>query len=242
MRYGIFSDIHSNGEALEAVINAFKEEDIDSYLCVGDLVGYAANPDACIEKAFQLTNIIVAGNHDWAAVNLVSMDYFNPLAAKALSWTKRSLNEKNRLHLKGLRLVYRNKDLTLVHGTLNNPAQFHYLLNTYDAKETFRLMDTAVCFVGHTHVAGVFVEDSRREVRYQESNFIRMAPKNKYVVNVGSVGQPRDGNPQASYCIYDTLKKEAVIRRVDYNREAARKKILDAGLPRFLGDRLLAGR
>ncbi|MFH1458335.1 MAG: metallophosphoesterase family protein [Candidatus Omnitrophota bacterium] len=242
MRYAIFSDIHSNGEALEAVLEAFKKEDIDSYLCCGDLVGYAANPNECIELILNLALTIVAGNHDRAAVNLFSLNYFNPLAVQAMSWTIRSLTDKNRSLLQSLKLVYENEDLTLVHGTLNDPADFLYLFDTSDAEATFRLLGTGVCFIGHTHRPAIFSKDGHGNVRYQEDGFVHMAPHNKYIVNVGSVGQPRDGNPKASYCIYDSRKKEIRIKRVGYDMENARRKILDAGLPWFLGDRLLLGR
>jgi predicted phosphodiesterase len=242
MRYGIFSDIHSNLEALDAVMDAFKSEDIDTYLCAGDLVGYASCPNECIEKITSITNIIVAGNHDWAAINLFSIDYFNPMASEAIYWTRGALNKKSTTLLKSLKLVYKNKELTLVHGTLNNPADFNYLIDGYTARETFRLLDTNVSFVGHTHAAGIFSEDKDGRINYLNDNFSNIIPGNKYIINVGSVGQPRDSSPEACYCIYDTDKKEVRIKRVDYDIATARKKIIDAGLPKFLGDRLLLGR
>ncbi|KPK97184.1 MAG: hypothetical protein AMJ95_10415 [Omnitrophica WOR_2 bacterium SM23_72] len=241
MRYGIFSDIHSNEEALEAVLEALGKEEIDHYLCAGDLVGYAANPNECIERVFSIKPVIVAGNHDWGAVQLFSTEYFNQWAAQALSWTTQHLTEKNKSLLSSLKLVYRNEDLTLVHGTLNDPADFHYVVDISDAHATFSLLTTDVCFIGHTHRPGLFSKHGLTNVRYQEENFLRMAPGYKYIVNVGSVGQPRDGNPKASYCIYDSQKKEIVIKRLDYDRETAKRKILEAGLPHFLGERLLAG-
>lgn len=241
MRYGIFSDIHSNWEALEAVLESLKKEDIDRYLCGGDLVGYAANPNECVERILSLKPVIVAGNHDWGAVHLFPSDHFNQWAAEALSWTAQRLTEKNRSLLSSLKLVYKNEDLTLVHGTLNDPADFHYLVDTSDAQATFRLLDTDICFIGHTHKPALFSKDDYGKARYQESGFLSMEPAHKYIVNIGSVGQPRDGNPKASYCIYDSQKKEVVIKRVDYDRETAKRKILDGGLPRFLGERLLVG-
>ncbi|MFH0826693.1 MAG: metallophosphoesterase family protein [Candidatus Omnitrophota bacterium] len=242
MRYGIFSDVHSNLEALDAVIDAFKKEDINTYLCAGDLVGYAANPNECIERVLGLKPVIVAGNHDGGAVHLFPSDYFNQWAAVALSWTARCLTEKNKSLLLSLKLVYKNEDLTLVHGTLNDPADFHYLVDSSDAQASFRLLTTDVCFIGHTHRPGLFSKDAQVHVRYQEDSFLRMAPGHKYIVNVGSVGQPRDGSPLASYCIYDSQKKEIMIKRLDYDRETAKRKIEDAGLPHFLGERLLVGR
>jgi len=242
MRYGILSDIHSNLEALDAVIEELEKEDIDIYLCVGDLVGYAANPNECLEKTTKLTDIIVAGNHDWAGVNLFSADYFNELASEAIFWTRHSLNEEGRSLLESLKLVYKNKDLTLVHGTLNNPSDFNYLMDGFAAAETIALLETNVCFVGHTHVAGIFFQDKSGQMHYQRDASSPIGPEGKYIVNVGSVGQPRDGNPKACYCVYDTDKREVQIKRVDYNKNLTRNKIIDAGLPGFFGDRLLVGK
>jgi predicted phosphodiesterase len=242
MRYGIFSDVHSNLEALEAVIEAYKREDIDKYLCAGDVVGYAANPKECIEKAKTLAMITVAGNHDLASVDLFSTDYFNPAASKAISWTKHNLGNQDRYFLESLKLVYQNEDLTLVHGTLDNPQDFDYMLDGYTASKTFALIETRLCFIGHSHVAGIFIQDVKGRIDYREDNSIGIKDGFRYIVNVGSVGQPRDGNPKAAYSIYDTDNKEVKIKRVSYDMEKAKKKIFEAGLPGSLGERLLLGK
>ncbi len=242
MRYGIFSDIHSNLEALEAVIRDYKKEDIDNYLCVGDIVGYAANPGECIKRVKALTMISVAGNHDWAAVSLFSTDYFNPLAKEAVSWTQRNLDEVGRYFLEGLPLVYKNEDLTIAHGSLDEPGDFNYMADGEIAFRTFELLETDICFVGHTHVPGVFIKSENNHIRYREDNNISIRQDSKYIINVGSVGQPRDGNPNAAYCIYDTDKKSVEIKRISYDIRAAREKIINEGLPKFLGERLLIGR
>lgn len=241
MRYGIFSDIHSNLEAFDEVIKAYKKESIDTYLCVGDAVGYGADPQDCIEKTKALVSITVAGNHDWAAVDLFSTEYFNPLAAEAILWTKKKLSNSGSSFLGSLKLVYENQDLTLVHGTLDNPHDFNYLEDDYAAGQSFECLKTNICFVGHSHVAGAFVLDKNGEISYSRSGSIRIVPDKKYIVNVGSIGQPRDGNPKAAYCIYDTARAEVTIKRIDYDIDTARNKIIKAGLPKFLGDRLLTG-
>ena len=242
LRYGIFSDIHSNLEALDAVIEGYKKEKIDRYLCVGDVVGYAANPKECIEKVRSLAMITIAGNHDWASVNLFSTDYFNPLAKEAVSWTGYNLDEQGRYFLEHLMLIYKNEDLTMVHGTLDEPADFNYMTDDYIASRTFELLETNICFVGHTHVPGVFIKSKDGRIEYQEESSVDIKEDNKYIINVGSVGQPRDGNPQAAYCIYDTKKRNVRIQRISYDIRTARKKIINEGLPEFLGDRLLVGR
>jgi predicted phosphodiesterase len=242
MRYGIFSDIHSNLEAFDAVIEAYKKEAIGRYLCVGDVVGYAANPRECIEKAKGLAMITIAGNHDWAAVDLFAFEYFNPAAKEAILWTRHKLNSQERLYLESLRLLYKNEDLTLVHGTLDNPQDFNYMIDYYSAEQTFGLQETNICFVGHSHVAGIFIKDKNGNIDYRQDDNIELKPEDKYIVNVGSIGQPRDGDPRAAYCIYDTDKKTVHTKRIKYDIETARQKIFDAGLPRVLGDRLLVGR
>ena len=242
MRYGIFSDVHSNLEALEAVINAYKYEAIDKYLCVGDVVGYATNPNECIEKVKHLAMITVAGNHGWGSVDKIGLGYFTPNAKKGVFWTRQNLEEESRYFLEALKLTYQNEDLTLVHGTLDNPQEFKYLTDGYLAQESFKLLETRICFVGHTHKPGTFIQEETGLIGYARDTLIRIKDEFKYMVNVGSVGQPRDRNPQAAYCIYDTDKKEVQIKRINYDIEAARKKIISAGLPQYLGDRLLVGR
>ncbi len=256
MRYGIFADVHSNLEALEAVIHAYKNEAIDKYLCVGDVVGYGANPQECVDQVKMLAMITVAGNHDWASVGLFSVDYFNPVAKEAIFWTKNNLDNASRYFLESLGLVYKNEYLTLVHGTLNNPQEFNYISDNYAVEETFRLLETRLCFVGHSHVAGIVCRDEDGCTFYHGLFYpgvfppkidnsdinIEIQENNRYIVNVGSVGQPRDGNPGAAYCVYDTAKREVRIKRIGYDIKAAREKIFAAGLPVFLGNRLTDGR
>ena len=129
-----------------------------------------------------------------------------------------------------------------MHGTLDNPQEFKYLTDCYLAQESFKLLETRICFVGHTHKPGTFIQEETGLIGYARDTLIRIKDEFKYMVNVGSVGQPRDRNPQAAYCIYDTDKKEVQIKRINYDIEAARKKIISAGLPQYLGDRLLVGR
>ena len=240
MRYGIFSDVHSNLEALEAVIAAYEQESIDLFLCVGDIVGYAANPMECIEKVNSLVRITVAGNHDWAAVDLFPVDYFNPSARQAIAWTRDVLTAQHKQYLESLKLTYTNEDLTLVHGTLYNPEEFNYMSDDYSVEESLGLLKTPVCFVGHSHVPGIFIADTEGELAFQHDACVLKA-ENKYIINVGSVGQPRDGDPRAAYCVFDTEKNEIHIKRVVYDMKRARQKILDAGLSESLGDRLLVG-
>lgn len=242
MRYGIFADVHSNLEALEAVASAYNKESIDSYLCAGDIVGYAADPCECINRVKLLGSSVVAGNHDWAAVGLFPDEYFNPLARQALAWTRKNLDAESKGFLKSLRLAYSNNDLAMVHGTPQRPQDFDYLSDGRMAEEAFGYLDADICFIAHTHVPGIYAKDASTLLSYTGENYIKIKAGNKYIVNVGSVGQPRDGNPDAAYCVFDTEKGKIHIKRVSYDVETARKKIIDAGLPMMLGDRLLTGR
>ena len=242
MRYGIFSDVHSNLEALEAVLEAYRHASIDKYLCVGDIVGYAANPRECIEKVRLIASASVAGNHDWACSDLFSIDYFNPLAAKAVIWTKDKLNQQESYFLKSLKLTFSNQDLTLVHATLNDPAAFSYLSDIQSAGATFRLLNNKLCFIGHTHVPEAFIQNEDNGIDYFDGQTIKIERNKKYIVNIGSVGQPRDGNPRAAYCIYDTEEKTVWLKRRTYDFKATGKKIIAAGLPELLAGRLAVGR
>lgn len=241
MRYGIFSDVHSNLEALTAVLEAFRKESIEEYLCVGDIVGYAADPLACIERVREVAEAAVAGNHDWAAIGLLSDAYFNEFAREALVWTRQRIGLGERAYLEALGLVYKNKDLTLVHGTLEDPPAFDYLIDEADAAASAAALENNICFVGHSHVAGIFaVEPSGRLWRLSGTTS-GIGEGNKYIVNVGSVGQPRDGDPRASYCVYDSARKKVWLKRAAYDVASARRRVIAEGLPAYLGDRLLYG-
>lgn len=194
MRYGIFADVHSNLEALQAVLEAYRLERIDEYLCVGDVVGYASEPCECLELVRSCARAVVAGNHDWASVGLFPVCSFNTYAATAVVWTQGELDADSRAYLQRLGLVYKTRDLTLVHGSLDAPEEFNYVTDSSAAGETFKRMETDVSFIGHLHVPGVFIEEKGR-IRYSSADTAEILPQGRYIINVGSVGQPRDGDP-----------------------------------------------
>ncbi|HTZ11210.1 MAG TPA: metallophosphoesterase family protein [Candidatus Margulisiibacteriota bacterium] len=241
MRYAIFADIHANLDALEVVLAACKKAAIDEYLCAGDVVGYAAQPGECIDRIEADGVTVVAGNHDWAVVKLYPSKFFNPIARQALLWTREHISCAHCDFLGNLKLVFKNRDLTLVHGTLDYPEDFNYLADSGLAENTFNLLDKPVCFVGHTHVPGVFEKDKSGIIHHLKDNSINLNDSSSYIINVGSVGQPRDSDPRAAYCIYDSEKKEAMIKRADYDIRSANSKILSHGLPAALGERLFLG-
>jgi len=240
MRYGIFSDVHSNLEALEAILDAIEAERVDQLLCAGDWVGYGADPTACLAILRQRGVLSVCGNHDAAVAGQMDLDWFNPYARAALEWTSTQLSEGDRSYLRNLPLVWTDARLTLVHSSLHEPREFHYILNLSDAQASLRLQTTPVLFVGHTHSPGIFVQEGER-VSFQRIWPLRIEPQRRYLVNVGSVGQPRDGDPRAAWCLYDSEEKALEVRRVPYPMERAQSKIQQAGLPGFLADRLAIG-
>lgn len=240
MRYGIFSDIHGNLEAFEAVLSGLANEAIDAYLCVGDIVGYGANPGECIGRVLDLRAVSIAGNHEYGVLGKIDLAYFNPHAADAIVWTQNHLDRGRQDFLKTLPLDFKNEDLIMVHGTLQKPGMFIYLITFSEAAETFKLMTRKVCFVGHTHVP-VIIQEQDFNIHRAKSFSITMEPQCKYIINVGSVGQPRDRNPKAAYCIYDTDLNTVDIKRVSYPIEEAQAKIRNAGLPESLATRLAEG-
>ena len=240
MRYGIIADIHANLEALQAVLQRLEERRVDAYLSTGDIVGYGADPKACLDRIRDLGTIVTAGNHDWAVSSRLSLDYFNAYAREAIYWTQERLTESDIRYLDDLPLKKTVGEITLVHGTLYNPENFDYLLTSYDAHLSFQIQETPLCLVGHSHVPISFLLDGT--VTFTLDNQIDLNGVERAIVNPGSVGQPRDENPKASLGIYDTETRIVTIERVDYDIEAATSKILRAGLPEVLAERLWHGR
>jgi|SRR3989338_4920880 len=241
MRYGIFSDIHANLEALQAVIAALQREHIDVYLCPGDLVGYGANPEECIEVVQGLKAMSVAGNHDWAVLGQTNLEYFNPIAKAAVLWTQSHLSSKATQFLKDLPLVSQNEEVMMVHAALPHPEEFDYLMDMRGAEQMFSFLQRNVCFIGHTHIPFIVKKEQGRIIT-EETFRTKIDPDCQYIVNVGSVGQPRDGNPRAAYCIFDSKFNTLVIERVDYDIQHAQTKIIEAGLPEQLAARLSFGK
>jgi len=183
---------------------------------------------------------VVKGNHDEQASLEESSRDFNALAEMAINWTREQLTEPDKKWLRDLPLSQKVRDFTIVHATLDSPGQWGYVFNTLDAAASFPQQDTAVCFFGHTHVAGAFVRDDHvKRVKVDE---LTIEPAKKYFINAGSVGQPRDGDWRAAYCIYDIERNCVEQRRVNYDLGTAQQKIIKAGLPRLLAERLKLGR
>lgn len=243
MKYAIISDIHSNLEAFNAVVNAIKKEKVDKYLFAGDVVGYGANPSECINEFKKLNCLGVAGNHDWGVLGSTSLEYFNKYARKAAEWTAEKLSKKEKKILETLPLTKKIDNITLVHATLENPEKWDYLRSTYQAHKNIDIQETQITFTGHSHVPVAFFEpiEITGPIRFTKEEEIPINKDYKYIINVGSVGQPRDGNPKACYAIYDNEKQVVKIKRVAYNIKKAQDKIRAAELPEILAERLERG-
>ena len=241
MRYGIFSDVHSNLEAFESVIKAMEGDKVDAYICAGDIVGYGADPSHCIRLTKKLTRNVVCGNHDWASAGRFGISYFNDCAKKAIYWTAQILDEDEKAYLKNLKLIYEEEDFLVVHGSLDKPEEFHYIMDSRDASRTFDAMRKKICFIGHSHRPVTFTKYGEG-IRCTKPEKIELDKNASYIVNVGSVGQPRDRDPRACYVVYDADRKSIEIKRVSYDIKKAQSKILKAALPSFLAERLDAGR
>ena len=244
-RFAIISDIHANIEALDAVLADAKAQKVDDFLCLGDVVGYNAAPAECIQRIRELGCKVVMGNHDhYCSDPSVNLDDFQPNAASVIEWTRRNLSEDDIRWLQSLPYTVTLFGFTAVHSTLDSPEHFRYAFDATDAADSFTAQRSHVCFHGHTHVPCIFLRDSVSRTIQKWAPADGLLDKGTYFINVGSVGQPRDGIPKACYVIYDITKLNAPaiqFRRVDYDIEAAVRRIELAGLPDRLITRLYTG-
>lgn len=240
MRYAIIADIHANLEALQVVLEDAKKQNVTHYACLGDVVGYNANPKECLDIVRGMGMPCVKGNHDEMCSEDADLEGFNPHAAEAVNWTRAQLSPEDRNWLKELKYFRLVASFSIVHATLDGPQRWGYVFDKLAAAASFTYQNTSVCFFGHTHVPVAFIRDSM--VRGGTYSKFKVEPGRKYFVNVGSVGQSRDGVPKATYVVYDLQEGSIELRRLDYDMETAQKKILDAGLPPRLAERLAQGR
>ncbi|MGQ9628804.1 MAG: metallophosphoesterase family protein [bacterium] len=244
MVYALISDIHGNLEALTAVLRDICREGVDQCICLGDIVGYGANPNECIAEVRKECDVILGGNHDWAAIGKTDIRYFNEYARWAIQWTSRVLEADSRSFLGNLPLVYRFGGNVMVHSSLVEPSQWYYVLSKQDARENFeRMAKDLVCFIGHSHQPMFYTYDEEGDkiLAFAPMDSMVMRRGHKFIINIGSVGQPRDGNSAACYVLYDDRAKSVSWRRVRYDIAGAQRKIRAARLPGGLADRLAYG-
>ncbi len=244
MRYAVLSDVHGNLEALEIVLADVRRGRPDVCLCLGDTVGYGPDPNECAERIRGLAGPVIAGNHDLAAIGALDISVFTPLARTAIEWTIGVVSEDTRRWLVTLpdRLVV--DDFLAVHGSPRDPFE-EYILDLPTSLAIFSEHAFSLCLVGHSHVPGTFILEadgtvSARALPVGES--VPLARSSRYIVNVGSVGQPRDGDPRASYLLLDTETRTVTLRRLPYPIAATQAKMTARGLPIQLAQRLALGR
>lgn len=240
MRYAVLSDIHGNIEALQAVL-ADAAARADAVVCLGDVVGYGADPVACVELVATRARALTAGNHEHGVTGQLDLEWFNPYARAACEWTRERLDKDHRTYLAGLPLLVELGDATLVHASPSHPDEWDYLVFPEDGYAAFPAFATRLCFVGHSHVPGVWSIGSSGRDHARGAIDVPLADGRRYIVNVGSVGQPRDRDARAAYAVWDLDRGRVTIQRVEYDHALTRRKIVAAGLPRILGDRLAIG-
>ncbi|HEX5133423.1 MAG TPA: metallophosphoesterase family protein [Candidatus Krumholzibacteria bacterium] len=244
MKYAIFSDVHGNLEALQAVLNNALKQGTASYVCLGDIIGYGANPNECVETVRALDPMVcLRGNHDAAAVDPGERVFFHEVALEGIQYSAKNLTAENMEFLRALPYVYTdNERFMAVHASPFRPEQWEYVLDQAGAERAFQSMAPhRIAFIGHSHAPVVFCDDGTAQRYPADEALLLETARHRYVMNVGSVGQPRDGNPDASYVIFDDDDQSVRLVRVRYDREKAAEKILRAGLPPVLAERLLIG-
>ena len=239
-RYAILGDIHSNWEALTAVLADAKEQGVTDYVCIGDIVGYNADPALCLDKIRELNATCVRGNHDHYCSYDERLDDFHPLAANVIDWTRKQLSEEQIQYLHDLKISRMVAGFAIVHSTLDLPEKWGYVFDSLEADAHFNYQTVSTCFYGHTHVPIVFEKDTKITRKTYKTIDIELGKK--YFINVGSIGQPRDGDPRAAYVIYDLNEKKVELRRVAYDIKTTQKKIKENGLPDRLAKRLAEGK
>ncbi len=243
MRIAVIADIHANLEALESVMGRIAELTVNDIVCLGDIVGYNANPNECIDIIRREKIVSVLGNHDVAASGREAPNGFNALAQSAVFWTRKHLTPENRLFLLNLPPEARVGDFILVHGSIHDTNR--YLLSRDAAADNFRLLaglpgDLKLGFFGHTHIGMTFI-DLQGSISSDHSSELLLSSGMHYLINPGSVGQPRDGDPRASFLLYDSVDGTVRFFRVEYDIKRCQAKIVRAGLPPQLAWRLKHG-
>ncbi|MGA1843515.1 MAG: metallophosphoesterase family protein [bacterium] len=243
MKHILFSDIHGNLEALHAALGFMESLPDARIYSLGDIVGYGANPKECIAEVQRVAHESLAGNHDHAAVGLTSIEYFNTFARKAVMWTADALDENERAYLANLPLsVNIPNTMFLVHATPILPGAWHYIMSMDDARENFTAFDEPVCFLGHSHSPIGIGIGPKGAITVHEESPLHLKKGCRYIINVGSIGQPRDGDWRACLVVYDDDARCVEFIRLEYDCTGAQEKILQAGLPEFLAQRLQYGR
>ena len=240
-KFAILGDIHSNLDALEAVLDDCRKEGVTDFLCTGDVVGYNACPRECLKIIRDLGCPVVMGNHDYYVSSWQDLTDYNPAAAEVIEWTRKQLTDEEISILRSFPFVSTNMGITLVHSTMDCPESFGYVFDHLQAEAHFSHQITPICFHGHTHCPMIYEKQVSAVYRIDAQDF-KLPIGRKYFINVGSVGQPRDGDSRAAYALWEPSTRKISFRRLEYDVQAAQERIRAAGLPERLASRLSIGR
>ncbi|MCX7045121.1 MAG: metallophosphoesterase family protein [Candidatus Sumerlaeota bacterium] len=239
-RLAIISDIHGNLSALQATFEAIAQDGAQAIYCCGDIVGYGPFPNECCDLIRERGIPTIAGNHDHAALGLTSLASFNEIAREAAYWTMNQLTEENRRFLLQLPMTLETPDFLLVHSSPDDPPAWNYVLTLGDARMSFEKFRQVICFIGHSHQPFI-ISLEKGVLTHHKTMSVQIEPGRRFLVNVGSVGQPRDQNNRCSYALYDRAKKTIELKRCLYDIQATQAAIAEKKLPLELGDRLIYG-
>lgn len=242
MKFALISDIHGNLQALEAVLADCAKQKVEAVHCLGDVVGYGGDPGPCLELVDKSCTIKLLGNHEYAAMGKLSTEVMNQVARTSLQWTREQLTDRHFGIMAEFAIDATRDNLYFVHASPCEPEKWRYVLTAWEATKAFDALKSPICFVGHTHLPMIFSERPDRSIRQQVGHDIEPDPDNRYIINIGSVGQPRDNDPRACYVVFDTAEQALSYRRIEYNLALAQQKMTEAHLPQMLIDRLQAGR
>jgi predicted phosphodiesterase len=244
VKYLIFSDVHGNLEALSVVLEQIEAQKPDKVICLGDVVGYGPNPNECVQYVHEYAHITIMGNHDHAVLGLTDISYFNQYAKLAVLWTRQVLTDDHYRILQKYPLRISEEQILFVHSTPLHPERWDYIFNPLEGQYYLQHLEEAICFIGHSHQPLFFKKDLEDQIIFDRKFSFSLPVQEgcKYIINVGSVGQPRDGNPDASFALYDTEKQIVEVKRLPYDLALTQQKMKDIGLPPFLIDRLAYGR
>jgi diadenosine tetraphosphatase ApaH/serine/threonine PP2A family protein phosphatase len=242
MRIALLSDVHGNLPAFEAVLGDVEEQSVEAVWCLGDLVGYGAEPDECVQLARDRCELSLAGNHDLVVTGDIPISDFSSSAAAAARWTQETIGDETMAFLRGLRQADPEREPALYHASPRDPV-WEYVLSTWQAAENMDVMEGRVGAIGHSHVALWFHRDGDGQVTgaTAEAGLDADLSDGRWLLNPGGVGQPRDGDPRAAWLLLDTSTWTATWRRVEYRIDLAARAIEEAGLPRMLAERLYSG-
>lgn len=238
MKYAVISDVHANLEAVTACLSEIEKLKADRIICLGDMVDYCAEPNKVVSIIRKKCDVVILGNHDEAQYNYRLSERFNERARISSVHTRSILDKDHLEYFKTLKLTHSENNLLFVHSSPCEPRNYSYVLDEEDAEEAFSQFDEQICFIGHSHKPVIFeLKENRIKIDAEEN----LNPSNRYIINVGSVGQPRDGNPELSFGFFDDEKFLYKNIRVSYDTETASQKIKNEKLPDFLAERIISG-